>query len=335
MHKFYNERKNYVSSFLKEYLTVSSLANATSEMEPDMSLACDYEIKSKVQPFDEDVQEGQIRLLSQTEEITYIAILKQWANNLFVVAPFSHFNAPATDDELKMTFDGGLFLRTLQIWNIRTLHVETLKKTWLVGKMPAKDMADAWQLWRYSLGRTNDISDDIILRTGLPIYKKEDPRLEYEDHCLANFAKLDSEDLETCESEDLETSEEVFDEEKYTFEELFMITMISLFRPAQSVLAAADEKENPFGEYTVYGKNISIIIQYDLDEQKLHVDVYGADGDFTTELDGWSFVDSFNEEIAKIKDGRIRIDIAQDEWNGELALMDSEGNLHKLNQVEN
>ena len=326
MHKFYNERKNSVSSFLKEYLTVRSLANATSEMEPDMSLACEYEIKSKVQSFDEDVQEGQIRLLSQTEEITYIAILKQWANHLFVVAPFSHFNAPATDDELKMTLDGGLFLRTLQIWNIRTLHVETLKKSWLVGKMSQKDMTDAWQLWRYSMGRTDDISDDIILRTGLPIYKKEDPRLEYEDHCLANFAKLDSEDLKT--------SGIVFDEESSPFEAIFTINMVSLFKPAKYALAAADEKENPYGEYTVDGKNVSIIIQYDLDEQKLRVDVYGNDGDYTTELDGWCFVDSFNEEIAQIKDGRIRVDIAKGEWNGELALMDSEGNLHKLNQVE-
>lgn len=325
MQKFYNERRNNVSTFLKEYLTVRSLTNAPSEMEPDMSLACDYEIKSNVQPFDEDVQEGQIRLLSQTEEITYIAILKQWANNLFVVAPFSHFDTPATDDELKMTFDGGLFLRTLQLWNVRTLHVETLKKTWLVGSMSAQDKADAWQLWRYSLGRLDDISDDILLRTGLPIYKKEDPRLEYEEHCLADFAKLDSLDLETCGI--------VADEERIPFEALFAAMKIAMFKPAAVALAAADEKENPYGEYIVEGTDVSVNIQYDLDEQKLRVDVYDANGDHTSELDGWSLVDSFNEEIAQIKNGRVRVDIAKDEWDGELVLMDAEGNFHKMNKT--
>lgn len=322
MSDFFKEREKSVRSFFNEYLTVRSLVEDTKEDKPEKSFDCDYDIKSKVDLFDDNVQEGQIRLLSQTEEITYIAILKQWPNDLFVIAPFSHFNFPATDEELKMSFDGGAFLRTLQIWNIRTLHVETLKQTWLVGKMSEKDKADAWQLWRYSLGRINDIGNDIISRIGLPIFKKEDPRLEYINHCLDNFSKLDSQDLAT--------SGIFAYEDSNPFEALFNAAKISLWKPPQYALAAADEKENPYVEFTLDDKDISVEVQYDLCEQKLHIDVYGADGNYTKEIDGWTLVDCFNEEIAQIKDGRIRAHIVKGEWDGELAFRDANGDLRKL-----
>lgn len=182
------ERKENSKQFLLEYLTVKQLGEAAAfDEDEDMATDPGTEL-SKPNPFDPNLAAGQIRLLSNTDRITYVALLKRWEQDSFVVMPFSNFNYPATDEEFRVSFDGGLFLRVMQAWNTRTVADDMLKQSWLVGTMPQKDIDDAWHMWEHTLGGKVPESG-LWQRTGVPIYKEGDPRLEYKGHELANMSK--------------------------------------------------------------------------------------------------------------------------------------------------
>ncbi len=82
--------------------------------------------KNSLNPFNTDLDCGQIRLLRDVERITYVVLLRRWERDSFVAMTFSHYDFPATDEEFKPDFDGGIYLNTLQAWNTRTLQDETL-----------------------------------------------------------------------------------------------------------------------------------------------------------------------------------------------------------------
>lgn len=144
---------------------------------------------SPVNPFDTELEPGQVRLLGgDTDRMTYVALLKRWEADSFVVMPFSAFKYPATDEEFMPEYDGGVFQHVLQAWNVRTLDDASLKRSWVVGQLSEKDMDDAWRLWEKSLGG-KELDDELLKRTGLPIYKLHDPRLKYKQTELVNMGR--------------------------------------------------------------------------------------------------------------------------------------------------
>ena len=74
-----------------------------------------------------------------------------------------------------------------------TLLLLTTISMW-TATLQAAELDDAITAWKWSVGE-GELSEDQILRTGIPIMRRDDPRVEYEDSELANFAKLDSRDL--------------------------------------------------------------------------------------------------------------------------------------------
>ena len=186
-------RLAFSRAFLNTFLLDCELRDAPDD-EADRSFETSREIKlSAPRSFNGNLQEGQIRLLSQTDEITYVVLLRRWDDHSFLIAPYSQFSDPATDRELKTEQDGGAGLRVLQIWNIRTAMDETLKKSWLVGNLNPQDLQDAWRVWEWSLGGA-PLESRIFERTGVPVYREDDPRLRYQQESLANFAAFDAED---------------------------------------------------------------------------------------------------------------------------------------------
>jgi hypothetical protein len=181
--------------------------------------------------------------------------------------PFSWYSFPATEGEFKTEFDGGLFLRVLQAWNVRTLQDETLEKSWLVGELPAKDMEDAWKFWQYTIGQ-GEIDDELLQRSGLPIAWDSDPRLRYKHDELANFAKLDAEDMAAAESSNV----------------LYLATYIP--DEAEVAMAAGEEAEDLQFTYTLPERGIICNLEYFQAERQFFVNVFDADGAVSTALDG-------------------------------------------------
>ena len=60
------------------------------------------------------------------------------------------------------------------------------------------DLVDAWRLWKSTQASdpTIELSDRLVRKTSLPIYRMEDPRLKYKRKELDNFAVIDKQDLE-------------------------------------------------------------------------------------------------------------------------------------------
>ena len=239
-------------------------------------------------PFDTNLKEGQIRLLSQLDRITYVVLLRRWEENAFVVMTFSHYDFPATDEEFKPQFDGGMYLNTLQAWNTRTLQDETLKKSWLIGNLPASDCSDAWDFWEHLMtGR--DLKSELLEKTGLPITLSDDPRIQYMKEELAAFDQLDDAELT---------------EESDTAICFNRIELPPLWQEEEIALAAGDEKQDFIAECTPYGYDEFVSIVFSPREKTLRVNIYTADQrDVSHTFDSWEFISEDCTVLASVHDG--------------------------------
>lgn len=226
---------------------------------------------------------GQVRLLSQTEELTYVLLLRRWSEDSFLVVPFSAYSEPATDMELKLKTQGGLGLRVLQVWNARSLQIATLQNTWLVAKLPQEDIEDAKAMWRYSIGGESP-SEDVLSRTGWPIRRRDDPRIKYQDEVAANFAKLDAADLEIASAEAQAT-----DVDHGVMEVAFGGTVAETERHA---LAAAGVTLPEVATLAVEGLEGEILLKNDKKLGRLVLRAYGRDGETNASVNGWSVLDA-------------------------------------------
>ena len=186
-------RKELSKAFLRELLMDNRLRTVSGFVEgEDLRLPDGVSLPSAFPVSQEPVERGQIRLLSQMSFPTYVAVLDMRNEDGFLVAPFSRFGRPATDEEFLTAYDGGAFMRVLQIWNARTATESTLRRSWLVGTLPKQDLDDALLLWKWSVGDVAEVPERISERTGVPIYRTDDPRLDYRREALENFAAFDA-----------------------------------------------------------------------------------------------------------------------------------------------
>ena len=235
-------------------------------------------------PFDTNLKEGQIRLLSQLDRITYVVLLRRWEEDAFVVMTFSHYDFPATDEEFKPEFDGGMYLNTLQAWNTRTLLDETLKKSWLIGELPASDCSDAWDFWEHLM-----IKSELLEKTGLPITLSDDPRIQYMKEELAAFDQLDDAELT---------------EESDTTIWFNRIELPPLWQEEEIALAAGDEKQDFIAECTPYGYDEFVSIVFSPREKTLRVNIYTADQrDVSHTFDSWELVSEACNVLSTVHDG--------------------------------
>lgn len=148
-----------------------------------------------VAPFDWHLQTGEIRLLSQTDRLTYGVILP-WDWNHLLLIPLSHASHPATDQEMYVS-DGerGMFQQVYQLWNARTVNKSVLAKSWEMGKITEEDLSCLNQFLRH-IWLGDKLSQSIIDRTGLPLLQGNDIRKPYLDRELSNFIPLDKIDEE-------------------------------------------------------------------------------------------------------------------------------------------
>ena len=147
-------------------------------------------------PFDWLVKDWEIRLLAETETLTYGVVLP-WDWNHALLVPFSHCSHPATDEEMYAS-DGesrGMFQQVYQVWNARTVNRTVLAKSWIHGIIPEQDKAALNQMLRHHwLGA--ELCSEISSRTGIPLLEGKDIRKKYMEEELANFAVLDAADAE-------------------------------------------------------------------------------------------------------------------------------------------
>ena len=313
MEKFFDQRKEHVAKFISMYLAFNQLSKESGYDESEDMNTGETVSLSPSNPFDTQLECGQIRLLSKTTRITYVVLLKRWERDSFVVMPFSNFKFPATEEEFLTEYDGGLFMRVLQAWNTRTLQDQTLENSWLIGHLPQKDLDDAWKMWEASLGGKT-VEDTLLMKTGLPIYHSNDPRLAYKQSELENFARIDAEDLALIGVENVIMSD---DNDSCS---LFLGQYVNDY-----ALAAGEEKQNLQFNYVLEDKSIVCFAEYSQHDKTFSFHVNTSDGQKSMKLDNYRLVEkSTGEILGVIQNGMIKFKYNLTS-NSNIQILDSNG----------
>ena len=154
------------------------------------------ERKGLVSPFNTKIIPGEFRLLSQTDHLTYAAVLP-WDDIRVLLIPLSTFEHPASDQEMYVeeSEKQALHMKVYQVWNARTVNKAVLARSWVMGKMSERDIQRLQQLLRH-IWLEDALEDDSICKlTGIPLLPGKDIRKRYMIREQENFRELDSEDL--------------------------------------------------------------------------------------------------------------------------------------------
>ena len=273
-------------------------------------------------PFHPFLGEGQIRLLSQPDQLIYVLLMKKWDERSYLVVPFSSYSDPATDLELKVDQKLGGYLEVLQLWNVRTLQNETLRKTWLIGMLDDADIFAAKSLWKYSIGG-EATADDVLAKTGVPIFKSDDLRLKYQDEVLSAFAELDAQDLETAEKDEVNDSH-------YDWIAPKVFSRHFAFNQDTEIRLAAAELLKPISvSARIDSFSGELLIEYTPSDNNLSIRVFNEDGEKCDDLDSWAVLGGNAEILGYITGGSLQVK-KDASFDGRLTLLDTSSGIHNL-----
>lgn len=196
-------RQQWTQYFLREYQLHRSLMHQANESSGGdtalkklaSSMLSRPPLAAAAEPDLAGLQAGQIRLLSQPDEMIRILVLRDWGAGIWLVVPFSPFPYPATDEEFFLGGRRTEYLDVLQFWNARTLHALFLRRSWLVDKLTPQELYQAEQIFDASISG-DALPEELLARTALPITTAPDRRLDYKQENLVRFAALDAADFE-------------------------------------------------------------------------------------------------------------------------------------------
>jgi len=327
-------RREATQKFLASYKMRKQLGEVASEDNvPTMESDNDSDVREKcsrlIRPFDPCIAAGQVRILSGVENIAYVLVTRKWDADSWLIVPFSMYSSPATDTELQVKVNGGVGLRVLQLWNARSLLTQTLEKSWLVHVLSDEDLADALTAWQWTVG-VGELTDDQLARTGMPITNRKDSRIEYQDISLANFAKLDAEDLALSEKLSFliaAAREAIAGKRQSAF------VRSPIFKQEDYALAAAGTIKPVTANCKVNGLDGTVNLRYDPKENELRLRVFGLDGKRSSALDGWTVFGRDAVYLGNIVDADF-IHKFDCRFDGILNLVDENGAVNPLVSVQ-
>ncbi|MBR7138382.1 MAG: hypothetical protein IKD44_02435 [Lentisphaeria bacterium] len=194
MKKFTQEKNTW--AFLREFKFLENMDKCDDEEAEFAPSSHDEEFRrlaaETVTPFDWRVRKGELRMLSQTENLTYGVVLPwDWSHSLFV--PFSHSAHPASDQEFYSENQArGAFQQVFQVWNARTVNNTLLARSWAIDEISETDM-NRLNLFLKNLWLGEELPQGLVDLSGLPLQEK-DIRRKFISRELENFASLDAED---------------------------------------------------------------------------------------------------------------------------------------------
>lgn len=139
--------------------------------------------KFQLEPDKTPVEIGQIRLMrgrkldGEAREL-YVAVFRLWHDDLILTAPFSKFYVPALPGELELDREDAA-LSVICLWNAHTATREFLAQSWFVDELTETEMNEAWSVFRCVM-TGSAVPEALRDRVGLPVYRKEDPRIAYQ-----------------------------------------------------------------------------------------------------------------------------------------------------------
>ena len=314
-------------NFLRSYLIQKAMSEVSGYDEA-LGLETSADIPSTpIRPFNEDLQCGQIRLLADVDRLTYIVLLRRWNDKAFMTMAFSHYDFPATDEEMSLDRDVGLYLNVLQAWNTRSLMDKTLKKSWLCGTLSEEQCNDAWTFW-LAMTIGSELPERLKEKSGIPVEDEDDVRLEYLQEEMAVFAKVDSMDLTLAETSSADESPETEAEGSSALDWLNgLILPPLLHRQDAMALAAGSEQENILKTCAIDGRAEFLCLEFSPEEETVWIDILSADGQgIATTLDDSEIVDSDEQVLGVIRNGKCKLRVSRD-FDGSIAIRLKDGTI--------
>ena len=316
------KRRENTKRFLNSYYLQKDFSTVSGFDEKTL-METSREIRSAaIRDFDTNLKCGQIRLLADVECITYVVLLHSSGNDAFVTTAFSHYDFPATDQEMALKGRPGLYLNVLQIWNTRTLRNEILRKSWLCGTLSEAVCRDAWT-FRLSLTTGKKLPEHILAASGTPIEDRDDIRLQYMQEEKRVFAAVDAPDLSDVNQISKSGLPSWFDDS---------LILPPLWQPDLEVLAAGDEKSNIRKKCSVDTRSEVLIIEYSPSEKRVWIDIFSSDMKRTSSLDGAEIIDAHEQVIGTIADGCCVLAVG-DVFDGSVAVRLKDGGICTLAEL--
>ena len=131
-----------------------------------------------------DPSPGQVRLLSpeipagREAPLYFLVVGRSEAEpESYIIAPFSRFSEPATDEELLVK---GLApgLGAVQIWNTAVLPGRIVSRSWLSGEVSREELRNALAVYRHAIAG-EELPMSVQTQVGPPLLHPDDPRHEY------------------------------------------------------------------------------------------------------------------------------------------------------------
>ena len=303
MKNLLKKQQNNTNNFLTSYEIRKQLCEACGSDEKYSHETSANIPLASVAEFDKKLEVGQVRLLTDVNEVTYILLLKKWDDDSFLVTAFSHYNFPATNEELSLGCYAGAYLNVLQIWNTRTLRNPILQKSWICGTLSERVCDEAWLFWN-SMINGSQLSDDILSRTGTPIEDIEDIRIQYMREEISIWEKIDADDLATEDADDL--SDEESSVLSFSIFDDYKLMIPKLWESEGYSLAAADECDNIYLDCSLYERSEIIKVAYSPGENKLILNIFD-NGKRTSSLDNAEVIDVNEISLGTIRNGQCFI----------------------------
>ena len=275
---------------------------------------------ASIKEFDYNLQPGQIRLLADLDHLTYIALLQRCKSDDYVTVAFSHYDFPATNEEIIVDEYNGAYIKVLQLWNTKVLPDYVLKKSWLCGILSDEVCKIALDFWQ-SNGEI--FPNNILERSGTAIAEEDDVRLEYMREERKIFDVIDSaiqsrSDVSTNHDNILPD----WLDEKYILPPLWELK--------DNVLAAGNEEDVIHVNCRIDGKSELFVVDYSPAEGILTVNVFKEDlSDFASTFDDAEIIDPSGNVLGVIKNGQFRKDGLKN-FDGSLGIRDIDGIIFNL-----
>ena len=284
------------------------------------------EIASRIAPFDNvTLNVGEIRLISslllpECPRPLYAAVLAEWEQGLWLISPYGRFSAPATPGEL-LTGRAAAALRVLCLWNAHPVPVEVLQRSWLVEHMSREEMDDSWSVFHHALaGKV--LPSSLHERVGPPIFRNEDPRVEYQQQEAGFLEPLKTRAIEWVAR--LQTTE--------TSEATGIIVLPGLDRkPEEEQLALAAAGKRPARKLSliqIVSPPVQLRFTIEGDDKTISIWVLDKKGEPASQLNGARFLSKEGAQLGVILDAQCLL------YSGQIAggfrLVTKEGKLLKV-----
>ena len=169
-----------VKAGLKQFLTLKMLEEVDAS-EGDYTDA-DRDAKvSAPRPYDSDVAAGQIRTIPGVRSFKNVLVLSKWEESTWLIVPLSQLDHPITEHEVRLPTDFGHWARVAMGQLAATVTTQTLSESWILDEVTKDDLIYAMAAVHGWMGVEDKLLDLPVyrMRTGLPVYRNDDPRLQH------------------------------------------------------------------------------------------------------------------------------------------------------------